>query len=86
MTQFDLHARHIQYAYFIQDLTVTVIDVRFSVSDPGTTRVNVVYTRTAVTPEGNQHVAAMTEGDKASGKEWQQAIDEYLAGQDGNRK
>jgi hypothetical protein len=78
-TQFDVDARHFQYVYFLPDLMVTVIDVRFKPVNADATAVNVVYTRTALTPEGNQHVTAMTEGDKAAGKEWQQAIDEYLA-------
>ncbi len=84
-TQFDLKNRQIQYAYFIRDLMVTVIDVRLIVIDPGTTKVNVTYSRTAVTPEGNEHVAAMTETDKSSGREWQQALDEYLAGRPGKK-
>jgi len=58
---------------------VTVIDVRFKAMGADATGVNVTYTRTALTPEGNPHVAAMSEGDKAAGSEWQQAIDSYLA-------
>jgi hypothetical protein len=42
--------------------------------------VHVTYARTALTAEGNEHVAQMTEGDKSAGKDWQQAIDAYLAG------
>jgi hypothetical protein len=79
-TQFDLEAKHFQYAYFLENLMVTTIDVRFKPVDSTATRVNVVYTRTAVTPEGNEHVASMSEGDKDAGKEWQDAIDKYLAG------
>ena len=76
---FDVEGRHFQYVYFIPDLMVTVIDVRFKPLGADSTAVNVVYTRTALTLEGNQHVTAMTEGDKKAGKEWQQAIDAYLA-------
>jgi hypothetical protein len=43
------------------------------------TDVNVVYTRTALTAEGNEHVTAMNEGDKTAGKDWQKALDDYLA-------
>jgi hypothetical protein len=75
----DVEGRHFQYVYFLPDVMVTVIDVRFKIVGADATAVNVVYTRTAVTPEGNPHVTAMTEGDKSSCKEWQQAIDEYLA-------
>jgi hypothetical protein len=79
-TIFDLEARHFQYVYFLPDLMVTVIDVRFQPTTDDATGVHVVYTRTAITPAGNQHVAAMNEGDKSAGIEWQQTIDQYLAG------
>ncbi len=78
-TLFDVEGRHLQYLYFISEIMVTVIDVRFKTIDDTSTRVNVVYTRTALTPEGNEHVTTMTEGDRQAGKEWQVAIDNYLA-------
>jgi len=78
-TLFDMDARHFQYVYFLPGLMVTVIDVRFTPVRADATGVNVVYTRTAVAPEGNEHVTAMSEGDKTAGKEWQEAIDGYLA-------
>jgi hypothetical protein len=78
-TVFDLEARRFQYVYFIPDRMVTTIDVRFKPLNDATTQVNVVYARTALTPDGNEHVVAMTEGDKSAGKDWQQAIDSYLA-------
>jgi hypothetical protein len=77
-TRRDLDARHFQYVYFIPEIMVTTIDVRFQVVEPHTTKVTVTYARTAVTPEGDEHVKAMAEGDQSSGKEWQSAIDEYL--------
>ena len=77
---FDLDARHFQYVYFLPGLMVATIDVRFKALNPGSTAVNVIYTRTAVTPEGNAHVAAMSDGDRRAGAEWQHAIDEYVAG------
>jgi len=78
-TLFDVEGRHFQYVYFMPEIMVTVIDVRFKPDGADSTAVHVVYTRTALTAEGNEHVTAMTEGDKMAGKEWQQAIDEYLA-------
>jgi hypothetical protein len=78
-TAFDLDAHHFQYVYFLPDILVTTIDVRFEPVGPDATKVHVVYTRTALTPEGNEHVTQMTEGDKSAGKDWQQAIDAYLA-------
>jgi hypothetical protein len=78
-TLFDTEGRHFQYVYFLPDLMVTVIDVRFRPTAKDLTEVNVVYTRTALTPEGNEHVTAMNEDDKTAGKDWQQALDDRLA-------
>jgi hypothetical protein len=78
-TLFDLEARHFQYAYFIPDVMVTTIDVRFTPLNEGSTGVHVVYTRTALTPEGNDHVAAFTGTDKTAAQNWQSEIDSYLA-------
>ena len=36
--------------------------------------------------DGNAHVAAMSHGDQSAGKEWQQAIDDYLASVEKKRK
>jgi hypothetical protein len=78
-SQFDVAGRRFQYVYFLPGIMVTVIDVRFKPIGASSTAVNVVYTRTAIAPEGNEHVQAMSEGDKTAGKEWQQAIEEHLA-------
>ena len=75
----DLDARHFQYVYFIPDAMVTTIDVAFRLPDSKTTQVTVTYARTAISPEGDGHVKAMSEGDKTAGKEWQEAIDQYLS-------
>lgn len=77
-TAFDIEGRHFQYVYFIPGLLVTTIDLRFKPVDAANTQVHVVYTRTALTTEGNEHVTAMSEQDKRAGAEWQQAIDAYL--------
>ena len=77
-TLFDIDAQHFQYVYFLPDLMVTVIDVRFKPAGIDSTHVNVVYTRTALTPDGNEHVTAMSEDDKTAGAAWQQAIDKVL--------
>ena len=74
----DVEGRHFQYVYFIPELMVTIIDVRFNPVSVDSTAVHVLYTRTALTPEGNEHVTAMNQDDKTAGKEWQDAIDEYL--------
>jgi hypothetical protein len=76
---FDLEQRHFIYTYFIPGLMVTNIDVRFTPVDNRTTKVHVFYTRTALTLEGNGHVADFTTNDKSAAHDWQQSIDTYLA-------
>ena len=78
-TLYDLEARHFIYAYFIPGIMVTAIDVRFTSSDPTITQVHIIYTRTALTREGNDHVTAFTQTDKSAGHDWQESIDTYLA-------
>lgn len=78
-TLFDLEAHHFIYAYFIPNIMVTTIDVRFTSESATGTQVQVVYTRTALTPDGNDHVTAFTATDKTAAHNWQQAIDAYLA-------
>jgi hypothetical protein len=80
VTQFDPGGRHFQYAFLMQNLMVGTIDVRFEPIDARNTKVHVVYVRTAVSPEGNEHVLDMNKGDKAAGPKWQAAIDRYFAG------
>ena len=58
---------------------VTTIDVRFTPTSAVSTQVHVLYTRTALTPEGNEHVAAFTSKDRFAAHDWQQAVDAYLA-------
>lgn len=77
-TVFDLEARRFQYVYFIPGIMVTTIDVKFDPAD-NSTKIHVVYTRTALTSEGNEHVAQFTANDKSAGQDWQQALDDYLA-------
>lgn len=86
VTAFDREGRRIQYTCVIPDILVAKIDLHFDTPDAGTTRVHVAYERTALSGEGNQHVSIMTEGDRRAGKEWQEAIDAYLAGRKGASK
>jgi hypothetical protein len=58
---------------------VTTIDVRFTPTTSTSTQVHILYTRTALTPEGNQHVTTFTAKDKTAAHVWQQEIDNYLA-------
>jgi len=77
-TLFDVETRHFQYAYFIPEIMVTTIDVRFNATDATKTGVHVMYTRTALSPKGNEHVTAFTATDRTASQNWQKALDAYL--------
>lgn len=78
VAQHDLEVRHFQYVYFIPELLVTTIDVRFQSLDSKTTLVTVTYARTSISADGDEHVRTMSEGDQTAGRDWQEAIDQYL--------
>jgi hypothetical protein len=80
-TLFDVEGHHFQYVYFIPAIMVTTIDVRFKTATT-TTQVHVVYTRTALTPEGNEHVTAFTAIDQSAAHDWQQSIDGHINSRD----
>ena len=77
-TLFDLQARHFQYVFFLPDLMVTVVDVRFKPVGSHETSVSLVFTRTAITPQSNRQVRAASEADETAGTFFQSAIDAYL--------
>jgi hypothetical protein len=77
-TLFDLSAGRMQYVYILGDLLVTTIDVRLHAIDAAHTKVDVSYVRTALRPEGNEHVAALGKHDGEQGQEWEKAINAYL--------
>ncbi len=78
-TAFDLAAGHIQYAYILNDAMATLIDIHLTRESAQKTGVTVVYERTALIPEANEHVQHFTKSDERAGKEWEEAINGYLA-------
>jgi len=77
-TAFDLGNGHMQYAYFIPEALVTLVDVRLARRDSSTTDVTVIYERTALSTEANAHVKRLGESDATMGKEWETAINDYF--------
>jgi hypothetical protein len=77
-TAFDMKDRHFQYVYFVSDVMVTVIDLRFLPLDSAKTKVSVVYERTALSPEANDHVEKLGSIDRGTGKQWEKAVNDYL--------
>lgn len=78
-TAFDLTAGHIQYACVLNDAMATLIDIHLTREGAEKTGVTVVYERTALLPEANEHVQHFTKGDAGAGKEWSNAINRYFA-------
>lgn len=84
-TAFDLHAGRIQYVYVLNDAMATTIDIHLTSDGSQKTGVMVVYERTALTPEANEHVQHFAKGDEKAGKEWEEQINGYLAGLSGKK-
>jgi hypothetical protein len=77
-TAFDLVAGHIQYTYILADSMATLIDIHLTREGAQKTGVAVVYERTALIPEANEHVQHFAKSDERAGKEWGEAINGYL--------
>jgi hypothetical protein len=77
-TAFDVKGHHIQYAYFISEVMVTTIDLTFLPIDSGSTRVSVVYDRTALSVAANEVLQQFGMADRARGADWEKAINTYL--------
>lgn len=78
-TAFDLAAGHIQYTYVLNDAMATLIDIHLTRDSAQKTGVTVLYERTALMPEANEHVQHFAKGDEKAGKEWKDAINGYFA-------
>jgi hypothetical protein len=78
-TAFDLTTGHFQYAYVLSDAMATMIDIHLTRNGTGKTDVNVVYERTALRSDANEHVAHFAKGDETAGKEWEEQINGYFA-------
>lgn len=78
-TALDLTAGHIQYTYVLSEAMATLIDIHATRQGAQKTGVTVVYERTALIPEANEHVQHFAKGDESSGKEWSDAMNAYFA-------
>jgi hypothetical protein len=77
-TAFDAQAGHAAYVYVIDGRLATRIDVQLSSVDSATTRVRVMYERTALSPSMNPDVVEMSQRDAKMGPEWESDIGKYL--------
>ena len=74
----DFRGGHVQYVNLIDGAMATFIDIRITAPSPKETAVTVVYERTALRPELNDHINELAENDKSSGPHWASAINDYL--------
>ena len=79
-TAFDAQAGHAAYAYVMDGKLATRIDVQLSPVDAATTRVRVIYERTALDPAVNSDVSDMALKDVKMGPEWERDIAACLKG------
>ena len=59
--------------------SATLIDIHLTRISVQKTGVSVVYERTALVPEANEHVQHFANEDAGAGKEWGDAINAYFA-------
>lgn len=78
-TVFDAQAGHAAFVYVIEGRLATRIDVQLSPVDAETTRVRVMYERTALSPSSNPDVLEMSQRDAKMGPEWEKDIAAYLS-------
>lgn len=76
---FDREQGHIRHVFFRGSGSVTVIDVRLSPVDGHSSRVVVVYERTALDHDSEAEVRALAADDASQAAEWEAAINAYLS-------
>ena len=79
-TAFDPQSGHAAYAYVIDGKLATRIDVQLTPVGAATTRVRVMYERSALDASVNSDVADMAQKDAKMGPEWERDIAAYLKG------
>ena len=77
-TALDAARGHVQYVYIVNNALVTLLDIHVAKAGGTETEVSVVYQRTALTPEANEHAAQFAKGDAKAGPDWAKAINGYL--------
>jgi hypothetical protein len=77
-TIFDVAAGRMQYVAVIPEVMTFTVDVQLTPVSASTTKVEVTYTRTALSADANDDVVAMGKADGENGPYWQKSIEGYL--------
>ena len=80
LTDFDLAGGHVQYVYALGNLLATRIDIHLKNAGEKRTEVAVLYERTSLRPEADEHVRALAQNDARQGPEWKAAIEKFVNG------
>jgi len=74
----DFRGGHVQYVNIIDGAMATLIDIRLRAASEKETAVNVVYERTSLRAELNEHIKELGAADKTNGGHWSDAINGFL--------
>ena len=74
----DFKGGHVQYVNVIDGAMAIFIDIHLRPASEKETAVNVVYERTALRPDLNEHIRELGAADKTSGGHWSDAINGSL--------
>jgi hypothetical protein len=85
-TAFDPESGHVQYVYWIADMMTALIDIHVMNSHDSTTKVHVVYERTALRPEASEQVRHMAHADANAGPHWAEMINGYFANERASKR
>lgn len=77
-TDFDRERGHVRHVFLRGSGSVTVIDIRLAPASAESSKVAVVYERTALHRGAEAEVRRLAEHDAAQASEWEAAIDAYL--------
>lgn len=77
-TAFDPGTGHIQYVYFVADSMVTRIDLNVTAVDAASTKVDVIYDQTALSPSVNASIEERTQHADDMGRERKQQVTKAL--------
>jgi hypothetical protein len=79
MTAFDPASGHVAYFRTIPGVLAVHIEIHLAADGPAACRATVAYTYSALSPAGNERVAAMTEERYVEQMvEWEKALNHYL--------
>ncbi len=77
-TALDLQSGHMQYVYVMPAAQAVLIDVHLHPVNATTTAVNVMYQRTSLNSQLNDHITELGRQDSKNGPVWQSQINRYF--------